>query len=326
MPLPPPSPRADPARRGWAGAASAVAVLAIWSSFIVVARFGAQRELTPFDIAFVRFVFSGVVVVAVLAWLAWRHGRHPLAGLGWKRSAALAATAGIGYCTLAYSGFRFAPAAHAAVLMPGSLPLWTALIAVVLVGERLTARRALGLALIVAGDLLVGGASLAQAFDGDTTWRGDVLFLAAAMTWSLYAVLCRRWHVDAVAATMAIAVGCLVSYVPLYALGALLGLWPSALASAPWREIAWQALFHGGLSMLVAGVAFTYAVRTFGPVRTTMVTALVPGIAALSAVPLLGEPLAPHAAAGLVFVTVGLLVGLRGVAPTPAPAMREKTV
>ncbi len=312
----PPAP-ANPARAGWIGAACAVAVLAIWSSFIVVARFGAHRALTPFDIAFVRFVFSGLVVVGVLAWLAWRRGRHPLAGLGWRRSTALAATAGVGYCTLAYSGFLFAPAAHAAVLMPGSLPLWTALFALVLVGERITPRRALGLALIVGGDLLVGGASLVRAFDGDATWRGDALFLAAAMTWSLYTVLCRRWQVDAVAATMAIAVGCLATYVPVYALGTALGAWPSGLAVAPWSEIAWQALFHGGLSMLVAGVAFTYAVRTFGPVRTTMVTALVPGIAALAAVPLLGEPLTAHAAAGLVCVTAGLLVGLRGARPAP---------
>ncbi|WP_119352789.1 DMT family transporter [Azohydromonas sediminis] len=300
------------------GAASAVAVLLIWSSFIVVARYGARLTLTPFDVAFVRFVFSGLVGLAVLAVLAPR-GASPLAGLGWRRIAVLAGTAGIGYCSLAYSAFFFAPAAHGAVLMPGSLPLWTALAALVLLGERLTARRMLGLALIVAGDLLVGGASLARAFDGDTTWRGDLMFLAAAMCWGTYTVLCRRWQVGAVAATLAIAVGCLASYVPLYALGAAMGWWPSALAAASWTEIGAQALYQGGLAMWVAGVAFTHAVRTFGPVRTTMVTALVPGIAALAAVPLLGEPLGAHALAGLACVTLGLFVGLRAV-PAPAPA------
>lgn len=43
--------------------------------------------------------------------------------------------------------------------------------------------------------------------------------------------------------------------------------------------------------MFGAGVAFTQAVKTFGPVRTTMVTALVPVLATLLAVPLLGEPI-----------------------------------
>lgn len=311
------SPLPPPARAPWIGAACAVAVLLIWSSFIVIARFSAQRTLLPLDIAFLRFVFSGLVVLAVFGVQA-RRGVHPLAGLSWGRIAALAASAGVGYCSLAYSGFFFAPAAHAAVLMPGSLPLWTALAALWLLRERLTPQRLAGLALIVAGDLLVGGASLWRAFDGDGTWKGDLLFLGAAMSWSLYTVLCRRWQVDAVPATMAIAVGCLASFVPLYALGVALRWWPSALGDAPAAEIALQALYQGGLAMLVAGVAFTYAVRTFGPVRTTMVTALVPGIAALAALALLGEPLGAHALAGLACVTLGLFVGLRGAA-APAP-------
>jgi drug/metabolite transporter (DMT)-like permease len=69
--------------------------------------------------------------------------------------------------------------------------------------------------------------------------------------------------------------------------------------------------------MLIAGLAFTQVVTTFGPVRTTMMTALVPSLAALSAVPLLGEPLSPTALGGLACVTLGLLFGLR-----QAPAQR----
>ena len=42
--------------------------------------------------------------------------------------------------------------------------LWTAVFAVFLLGERLTAWRVAGLACIVAGDVLVGGSSLLQAF------------------------------------------------------------------------------------------------------------------------------------------------------------------
>jgi drug/metabolite transporter (DMT)-like permease len=70
--------------------------------------------------------------------------------------------------------------------------------------------------------------------------------------------------------------------------------------------------------MLIAGLAFTQVVTTFGPVRTTMLTALVPSLAALSAVPLLGEPLSPAALGGLGCVTLGLLFGLRQ-APTQRP-------
>lgn len=307
-----------PTRRArWIGAACALAVLAIWTSFILVARLSARHTLTAFDIAFLRFAFSGLVVLPIALW-RWRALREGLGGdRALARGAALAAVAGLGYCGLAYSGFFFAPAAHAAVLLPGSLPMWTALFALLLLGERLTSWRVLGLALIVGGDLLVGGSSLRSAFEGGQAWKGDVLFLCASMSWALYGVLCRRWRVGAADATIAIALGCLVSAVPLYAAGVMAGLVPSGLAQAPWREIVFQAVYQGGFAMLIAGFAFTQVVTTFGPVRTTMMTALVPSLAALAAVPLLGEPLGAAALGGLVCVTTGLLVGLRAPAPRP---------
>lgn len=300
-----------PRRTLWIGAACALAVLTIWTSFILIARSSARHALTPFDIAFLRFRFSGLVALPIAA-LRWRALRAGLGGaVAWQRGATLALVAGIGYCGLAYSGFFFAPAAHAAVLLPGSLPLWTSLLALGLLGERLTATRVAGLSLIVIGDLLVGGSSLLQAFGGGSTWKGDLLFLGASMSWALYGVLCRRWRVGAVDATLAIALGCLCSYVPVFAVAAGSGWAPSGLAVAPWREIAFQAVYQGGFSMLVAGFAFTQVVAIFGPVRSTMMTALVPALAALSAVPLLDEALSPAALGGLVCVTVGLLFGLR---------------
>ena len=67
-------------------------------------------------------------------------------------------------------------------MLPGSLPLWTALLAIGVLGERIGRARALGLVLIVAGDLLVGGASLLRAFEGGEVWKGDLLFMAAAVS------------------------------------------------------------------------------------------------------------------------------------------------
>lgn len=316
-----------PSRRAlWVGGACALAVLAIWTSFILIARSSTRHALMPLDIAFLRFLFSGLVAVPVAWWLR-RSLRQNLGGaLAWRRGAALALFAGVGYCSLAYSGFFFAPAAHAAVLLPGSLPLWTAVFAALLLGEKPSRWRWVGLGLIVAGDALVGGASLLQAFDGQGTWRGDVLFLSASACWAVYGVLCRRWQVAAVPATLAIALGCLLSFVPLYALGLWYGAMPTGLHAAPWREVGFQAVYQGGLAMLVAGVAFTQVVSTFGPVRATMVTALVPVLAALAAVPLLGEPLGGPALGGLVCVTTGLLLGLWAARQRVAPPLPPKTI
>ncbi len=299
----------------WLGVGCAVAVLCIWSSFILIARSSAKHTLTPFDIAFVRFLFSGLAVLPLLLWRFTRIGGmvSVLGGVNLRRTLQLGAIAGVGYCCLAYTAFFLAPAAHGAVLLPGSLPLWTALLAAALLGERIQPWRAVGLTLIVLGDLIVGATSLWLAFRGGDVWKGDLLFLAASLTWALYTVLCRKWRIGAVEATVAVAFSCLITFVPLYALGASLGLWPSRLAEASWRELSFQAVYQGGIAMLIAGVAYTQVVTTFGPMRTVMITALVPVISALGAVPLLGEPLTPTVLIGLGFVTLGLLLGLRAV-------------
>lgn len=315
-------------RTFWIGVGCAIGVLLIWTSFILIARVSAKGHLSPFDIAFVRFLFSGLVVAPMVFWRGrWLLDQlAPDPRLALQRAAALVATAGIGYCCFAYSGFFFAPVSHAVVLLPGSLPLYTAVFAALLLGERFQRARLIGLATIVAGNLLLGGASLLQAFGGNPAWKGDALFIGASVTWALYSVLCRRWHLGAVPATCAIAVGCLVSYVPLFALAAAAGLVPTQLTSAPWSEIAFQAVYQGGVSMLVAGVAFTQVIRTFGPVRTTMITALVPVLASLAALPLLGESMTLAGGIGLVCVTLGLLLGVRAQAVNRAvletPALR----
>ena len=212
---------------------------------------------------------------------------------------------------LAYSGFFFAPAAHASVLLPGTLPLSTALVAMWLLKDRITAARALGLGLIFCGDLLVGGISLLKAFDGGEIWKGDLLFLSASTCWAFYSVIARKNALDAVKATIAITVFTAVTYVPIYAVLVGLNGISSRLAMAPWGEIAFQAVFQGIGSVVISGISFTKMIQYFGPVRSTMMTALVPGLSALGAVFFLGEPLNANLLIGLALVTIGILFGVR---------------
>ena len=298
------------------GIAAAVVTVAIWTGFIVIGRASAGHTLLPFDIALLRILGAGAVLLPwgwVLARRAGPDGRS-LAGfspLPLRPTVLTGLFGGLVYAILCYAGFFYAPAAHAAVLMPGSLPLWTALLAVPLLGERITAARALGLGCIVAGDLVVGGSGLLSAFDGGQVWKGDLIFMGAAFCWSVYSVLARRFGLDPVRATIAITVFAFVIYVPAFALLAGSGLLPTRLAQAPWGEIAFQALFQGVGSVVISGITFVQMVRVFGPVRSTMITALVPGLSALGAVLLLGEPLGLNLLAGLALVTAGILFGVR---------------
>ncbi len=315
------------------GLVAAAITVVIWTSFIVIARASVKGTLTPFDIGLARIIGASLVLVPLGAWLVQRDrveavqnaapdsslkGVHAsslfgLSPLPLRVTAICGVFGSFAYAALAYSGFTFAPAAHASVLMPGSLPLWTSLLAVPLLGLRITPVRALGLALIVAGDLLVGGASLLHAFDGGQVWKGDVLFMVASFCWAVYGVLTRRYALEPVRATVAITVFALVSYVPLYGLLLLSGVLHSQLLSAPLGEVLFQMGFQGLGSVVISGITFNLMVQHYGPVRSTMITALVPGLSALAAVFFLGEPLQWNLMVGLALVTAGILFGVRKV-------------
>ncbi len=307
-----------------AGLVAALVTVAIWTGFIVIGRASAGFSLLPFDIALLRIVGAGAVL---LPWGWWLARRERAAASLWGlsplplRPTLLAGLfGGLLYALLCYAGFFFAPAAHASVLMPGSLPLWTALLAAALLGERIPAARALGLACILAGGLLVGGAGLLAALaGGGEVWKGDLIFIGASFCWSMYGVLARRFGLDPVRATTAISVFALLAYLPTFALLVATGVLPTRLGAAPWGEIVFQMLFQGVGSVVISGITFVQMVRAFGPVRSTMITALVPGLSAIGAVLLLGEPLGWNLVAGLALVTSGILFGVRA-ARTAHPA------
>ena len=310
------------------GLVAAVVTVLIWTSFIVIARASASHTLLPLDIALMRILGASCVL---LPWAWWRMRPERARGervgsllglspLPLRTTVQAGFFGGLLYAVLAYTGFFYAPAAHASVLMPGSLPLWTTLLAIWLLHEKIPAARALGLACIVLGDLLVGGMSLLKAFEGGEVWKGDLLFMCAASCWAAYTVTARRLGLDAVRATMAITAFAFVFFVPVFALATGLGWWSTHIPQASWGELLFQAAFQGGGSVVISGITFTQMVRHFGPVRTTMITALVPGLSALGAVALLGEPMHWNLLAGLALVTGGILLGVRAARPTPTAA------
>ena len=193
-------------------------------------------------------------------------------------------------------------------------------------GDRITPTRALGLGLIVVGDLLVGGSSLLHALDGSGVWRGDVLFMLASLVWSVYSVLVRRFALDAVRATIAITALSFVVYVPAYTLLLWLSWVPGQVFDAPWSDVAFQMFFQGVGSVVISGITFTKMIQHFGPVRSTMITALVPGLSAIAAVVILNEPLGWNVLLGLALVTSGIVFGVRQAAANTMKSVAIKSI
>ena len=314
------------------GIAAAVITVIMWTSFILVSRAAADptrgATLGPFDLAMARILGASTVLLPLGRWLARSDrargvGSSSLFGfspLSLRMTLFIGPCAGWLYALLAYGGFVFAPASHASVLLPGSLPLWTALMAALVLRTRITPARAVGLALIVAGDALVGGRSLLHAFDGGQVWIGDLLFMTAAFSWAIYSVQVRKYALEAVRATAALTAFAFFTYVPVYGTLLLLHWVPGRFLTAPIGDILVQMVFQGLGSVVVSGVTFTRMIQHFGPVRSTMITAVVPALSALGAVFVLGEPMYWNLVAGLALVTLGILFGVRMLPAVPVPA------
>jgi drug/metabolite transporter (DMT)-like permease len=203
----------------------------------------------------------------------------------------------------AMNGFRHAPANHAAILLQGFLPFSVAVMAYFLAGEKPTRQRIAGLILIA-----IGVSSLAiESFSANgVTLLGDGLLICASLCWAMYTVLLRRWRYNPMDATIAVTLLATVIYLPVYA-----AFLPKNLAETPWQECLAYGLFQGSLVAIVQMIFYTRAVHYLGASRLAMLASIVPVMASLLAVPILGEPLTMAITAGLLFACLGAWVGNR---------------
>lgn len=282
-------------RAGWIAVA---ATICIWTGFILVSRAGGKGMLTGWDVAALRFGVGGLIAMFFLG----RVSLPPLKVIG-----LFSVFGGIGYAVTVYSAFRLAPAAHASVLMPGALPFATAVIAWLWLGQAPSRVQRGALGLVFAGIVLTAADTLSHgARITGLQLVGDALFLCGSSAWAVFTLLLRRYPMQPLAATVATTLGSAVAYLPIWWL-----FLPSTLSQAPATEIAMQAVYQGVLVVFVAMLLYTFAVRQIGAQPVALMMAVVPGLSALAAVPVLGEPLSLLSLAGLAAVTAGAVMGAR---------------
>ena len=280
------------------GGAAAICVAFFWSGWIVISRFGVTHHLTIYDITGLRFGIGALVTLPYVIWSrAWR-GLTPL------RTVILTLTAGAPYALLSYSGFIYAPAAHAGVFMNGCLPIFTAIFAWIWIGQRSRLSQIVGLGIILAGVFLVGYDGFVSSVGG-TTWIGDLLFLGAIAIFAVFMNANLVWSIVPAQVIFSATIVSAVVYIPIWL------LWlDSNLTVAPGYEILLQGAYQG-LVPGVLGISFiNIAVRRIGPRATSACLSSVPVVAALTAIPILHELPGLPAWIGMIAVTMGILLAL----------------
>lgn len=272
--------------------------ICIWAGFILVSRHGGKGMLTGWDVTALRFGVGALIALFFLP----RATLPPI-----KVTLLFSLFGGVGYALAVYLAFRMAPAAHAAVLLPGALPFTTAVIAWLWLKHKPSPSQRVALTLVFFGVVLTAVDTLSRgAHLTGTQLLGDLLFLCGSSSWAIFTLLLRRHPVPPLTAAVSTTLGSAVLYLPVWWL-----FLPSTLDRAPVSEIAMQAIYQGILVVFVAMMLYAFAVSRLGAQTVTLLMAIVPGLAALAAVPLLDEPLSMLTLSGLGAVTLGALLGAR---------------
>lgn len=282
--------------------------ISIWVSWMVATRAGAKSSLDTFDLTALRFASAGLILLP----FALKHGLDPRR-IGWGIWTTLICGAGVVYSLASAAGFMYAPISHGSVMLPGTMPMFVAILSVLILGERIAGPRRIGFVLIPMGVIVLVFAG-AHHGTGDE-WRGQLIFVSAAMMWAGYTIAMRKSGLAPLTGAAIVCVWSAILFLPPYAVYALAS-GGAGLAHASWGEIALQTMVQGVLSSVVALYAYNRTIAILGSSRGAALGSLVPVLATLAAIPILGEWPAETDWIGLAAITIG--VYLATGAPLPA--------
>ena len=276
------------------GYAFVLITMCIWGGFTLTARLNALWNISAWDIVALRFTLAFIILMPILIY------RKECAFLLKKEPFILAMIGGVIYCLFAYSAFHYAPTAHAAIFLNGCIPICTAIVAYFLLQQAFDKHTWISLAIMIL--VLCVMSILMYQETGVPFGVGDGLFFISAILWALFTVLLRKYQLSAWHAMCGVAIWSAVIYVPVY----LLFLPKHLFVPEPIHLIS-QTLFHGIFVVIIATLTYVEAIKRLGAFKAGSITNLAPFIAAILAVPILGESLSLAMVLGLIGMAIGAL-------------------
>jgi drug/metabolite transporter (DMT)-like permease len=273
-----------------------------WGGNLVVGR-ALAGAVDPTTLNTVRWAGAALVLAALSGPACWRHRRalwrerRLVAGLG---------LSGIGgFHLLQYTALAHTTVVNVA-LITATTPLYVALIAWLWSGDRLNLRQMVGVALSIAGAVVVVGHGDPTALARLEVRGGDLVQCVAVTLWALYTVLLRWRPADIPALPFLLA-----TLLP----GLLLSLATYAgrdfhleMSTDIALGLGYIVLFPSTLAYLAWGAGVT----ALGPQAAGAFSNLVPVYGALLAVLLLGEPFRAYHLTAAALVALGIWLVSRG--------------
>ena len=284
-------------------------MVAFWSGNYIAGKI-ALRELSPLFLAGLRIGLAGVTMVPLYAWeRAARRPKRPPQAESLPHVVQLLILGLLGVTLNQFFfivGLSRTSVAHAAILI-GLTPIQVLIIAGVRGQERITARKAVGMAIALAGVALLK--AFEPAAGTGATWLGDFFILLTGLCFALYTVFGKEVTGEYSTITMNTYayVGGAMALLPLTVWEATHQ--PLAHVSAgAWLAAIYMALFPSVIAYLI----YYHALAHMAASRVSAFSYLQPVFASIMGVVILGETLGAPVIAGGAVILAGVYLAERG--------------
>jgi drug/metabolite transporter (DMT)-like permease len=269
----------------------------MWGLVPVAVRF-LVSDIRPETVLVLRLFPTGIVAVSALLIL----GMRPLDRQDWMRVLTAALIGNCGYQILAHFGLKLVPASWTGMIY-GLEPLFIALFAIALAGERLTLQLAIGMAIALSGVAILTLGGVASP-GSDVSLIGVMLVIMSTMGWGIYTVAIRpltQKHGSLETACLTLA----ISAIPMVAFvrpGIELEI--AALAPLHWAILVFLILCGTFLTLIL----WNYGVSRIHSSAAGMWLYVQPVVAAAGGVLLLGETLSWPLVVGGSIIIAGVAI------------------
>ena len=292
-----------------------VLVAVIWGSTWAAGRFlsyGLNEDnpatLSPATSAWLRYAFA---VSVFLAWsIASRRGSHfrflPPDRKSWIFSIWLGFLGTMAYQLLFMHGMSWTAAGDASLIIPMN-PVFTVMLAVPMLGQKISARMSIGLLVGICGVAVVVGWSPNSGIPIEHRILGNLMILFAALSWAATSNLTKimlSWERGY--SSLEIVVWYSVTGWVLLSPWMLVENWGSALPEPSYTE--WLTIAYLGIvSTVLSYVLFAKGIEAIGPTAASSYVFLVPVFGVLGGWLLLGEEIGASMILGFVLIVAGVM-------------------
>ena len=275
-----------------------------WGGTFIAGRDVAQH-IGPFSAAFLRFSIAGAGLLLISF---AGPGRIQLPGRRHLPSLILLGLTGVfAYNVFFFKGLKLIAAGRAGVIIATN-PVFIALFAALIFGDRLNSLKLAGIGLSVCGAVVVITRGQPGAILSEGIGLGELFILCCVVSWVTFSLLGKAVMKELTprqSITYSAIVGAFCLLPP--------AIWEGLIRQWPYPLNVWVDVFYLGVFGTVLGFVWFYqGIQAIGPAKAGLFINFVPVSAVLLAHFILDEPLTWSLLAGVVLVSAGVYLTNRG--------------